>query len=400
MDIVIISQYLRNIEQLEGNNSRFIYLANLLSEKNSVEIITSNYMHGPKRHAKHVEQPLNFKITAIEEPGYPRNVCLSRFSSHARLAKNMKRYLEGRNKPDCIYCAIPSLAVASVAANYCKNNKIKFIVDIQDLWPEAFTMVFNIPVISDLIFAPMAMQANAIYRQADDIVAVSDTYCNRALQKNKKCQESSTVFLGTKLELFDQYKKNDIKYKKKDNEVWIGYCGTLGHSYDLTVVIDALHYLEGNNVENVRLIVMGDGPKREEFEKYAKEKQVKSLFMGNLEYPIMCATLAKCDIAVNPIVHGAAQSIINKHGDYAAAGIPVISTQESEEYKKLVKSYNMGFNCENGNYREVAQKILILTNNKELCKEMGNNARRCAEEKFDRKRTYEKLAHIILDEHE
>ena len=77
----------------------------------------------------------------------------------------------------------------------------------------------------------------------------------------------------------------------------------------------------------------------------------------------MCALISKCDVAVNPIMHNAAQSIINKHADYAAAGIPVVSTQESREYRTLVEKYHMGFNCQNGNAQEIADKIqkLILS---------------------------------------
>ena len=78
MDVVIIAQYLRNIEELKGNNSRFIYLANLLSKKENtnVEIITSDFLHGPYKHASKVEQPDNYKITAIKEPGYQKNISL------------------------------------------------------------------------------------------------------------------------------------------------------------------------------------------------------------------------------------------------------------------------------------------------------------------------------------
>ena len=43
MDVVIIAQYLRNIEELKGNNSRFIYLANLLSKKENTMEISQKY---------------------------------------------------------------------------------------------------------------------------------------------------------------------------------------------------------------------------------------------------------------------------------------------------------------------------------------------------------------------
>ena len=74
------------------------------------------------------------------------------------------------------YIAVPSLDVAKIAAEYAEKNNIRFIIDVQDLWPEAFKMVFNVPFISDILFYPMLKQADYIYKAADEIIAVSQTY--------------------------------------------------------------------------------------------------------------------------------------------------------------------------------------------------------------------------------
>lgn len=398
MDVVIIAQYLRNIEELKGNNSRFIYLANLLSEEENVhvEIITSDFLHGPYKHASKVEQPDNFKITAIKEPGYQKNISLKRFFSHAQLAQNIGKYLEKRKTPDCIYCAIPSLDVASVAAKYCKKNNVKFVIDIQDLWPEAFKMVINIPVFSEILFYPMKHQADIIYKQADGIIAVSNTYCKRALEFNEKCEKAHTIYLGTKVEDFDSYSKTETTIEKKDNRLWLMYCGTLSHSYDLRTVIDALALLRKRNEDVPYFVVMGDGVKKEDFELYAKQKKVECLFTGKLEYADMCSVLCKGDMVVNPIIASSPASIINKHGDYAASGLPVLNTQVSKEYRQLVDNYKMGFNCKPESPEDLADKISILIKDEELRREMGKNARRCAIEKFDRKNTYLEILNTVL----
>lgn len=109
----------------------------------------------------------------------------------------------------------------------------------------------------------------------------------------------------------------------------------------------------------------------------------------------MVSILVECDIAVNPISHGAAQSIINKHGDYAAAGLPVLNTQESEEYRDLVCKYGIGINCNNADAEDLADKILILYYNEELRKIMGKNSRKLAENKFDRAVTYRDIFKLL-----
>lgn len=391
MDVLIIAEFCGDFSKTD--NGRFLYLAKMLSYKHNVEIITSSFYHAIKSQRIILQEERPFKITFIKEPGYPKNICLKRFYSHYCWGKNVINYLNKRKKPDVVYCAIPALSGPYAVAKFCEIHRIRFVIDIQDLWPEAFRMACNIPVLSDLAFFPFEFLANGIYKRADAICAVSETYVNRALQVNKKCKTGTTVYLGTELNTFDRFAAETSVLVKNENEIWLAYCGTLGSSYDLKCVIEALAILKD---KRIRFIVMGDGPKKDEFEQYAKKKGIKALFLGLLSYNQMCSMLCICDITVNPITHMAAQSIINKHADYAACGLPVISTQENEEYRNLVESYQMGFNCKNGDAKDLAAKIKVLLEDKELRLKMGKNARRCAEEKFDRNRTYPLLKNIIL----
>lgn len=396
MDIVIVSQYLRDIECFESNNSRFVYIAKLLamSKNNNVEIITSDFNHTKKEKFNKIGKLDGVKITACHEPGYPKNVCLKRFNSHKKLSKNIKEYLEKRKKPDIIYCAIPSLAVGKTVAKYAEKNGVRFVIDVQDLWPEAFKMVFKIPLLSNAIFYPMKRQANYIYKCADDIIAVSETYCNRALKVNKKVKKGLSVFLGTDLNYFDECKeKNNVEFN--GNIIRIVYIGTLGHSYDILLIMKAIKILNNQGIKNIKFIVMGDGPLKDDFEKFAKEKHINCEFTGRLEYEKMVGLLCSCDIAVNPIKKGSAGSIINKVGDYAASGLPVINTQNSEEYKNLIIQYNAGYNCKNGDSKDIADKIETLVNDEKLRKKFGKGNRKLAEEKFDREKNYKKIIELI-----
>lgn len=141
-------------------------------------------------------------------------------------------------------------------------------------------MVFHIPIISNIIFYPLKKMADNVYKSADDIIAVSETYVNRAEKVNKKYKDKLSVYLGTNLDNFDKCKKeNEVEFK--DEKIRIVYIGTLGHSYDLKCTIEALNIL---NMQNIKFIVMGDGPLKSEFEDYAREKNVNAEFLGRLEY--------------------------------------------------------------------------------------------------------------------
>lgn len=397
MDIIILAHF---CGALNGKgNSRFLELATSLANENAVEVITTDFLHGLKSHITSPSAEYPFKVTLLHESGYQKNVCLKRFVSHHEFGKNVKTYLKNRKKPDVIYAAVPSLTAPLAAAKYCEKNGICFIIDVQDLWPEAFQMVFHVPVLSSLIFTPFRSMANGIYKRADAICAVSETYANRALSVNAKCREGHCVYLGTTLSNFDTMRRQGTPaLQKPDGEVWMAYIGTLGHSYDLTGVMDAMVLLQKEGkAKNLHFLVMGDGPLREKFETYAKELSLPITFTGMLPYAEMVSQLCACDFAVNPISHGAAQSIINKVGDYAAAGLAVVNTQECPEYRNLVTSYEMGFNCENGDLQQLADAIGQLARDAELRCCLGENNRRLAEERFDRKTTYPVLLREILN---
>lgn len=399
-DIVLITNYWHF--ESEKASSRYYTLANMLVEQNlEVEVITSDFYHATKSHRKYDEEFLEsypYKISLIHEGGYSKNISIRRIISHREFAKNVMRYLKKRKKPDVIYCVVPSLDVAYSVTQYANKNKIRVIVDIQDLWPEAYRMAIDIPIVSDILFLPMQYKANKIYAAADQIVAVSNTYVKRGLEVNKKCHTGVSAYLGIELEKFDELINLSKSIAKPENEIWIAYIGTLGHSYVIPTIIEALKVVKTKKDICAKFVVMGNGPLKEEFERVAEESEIYFEFTGTLSYAEMVGVLAQCDIAVNPIRSNSAASIINKVGDYAAAGLPVINTQESEEYIQILNEYEAGFNCKNSNIEDIAEKIMLLCKDRGLREYMGNNSRKLAEEKFDRKHTYINIINTIMND--
>lgn len=395
MNIVIIANFTLRLDgEREG---RFSYLADVLAKRDhSVELVITDFSHVLKTKRPEPRRDLYpFKIIECHEPGYKKNVSVGRLYSHWVWGRNVYNYLKSIAKPDVIYCAVPSITVAKLAAKYCRQNKVKFVTDVQDLWPEAFCMSIHNKLLQKL-FLPMERSVNKAYAAADLAVAVSDTYVNRTLSVNKKNAKGVAVFLGNNGALFDS-ERGKYNVERSGDEVLLCYIGGLKDSYDIPCVIDAMALVEDDKqfVPKVRFVVIGGGPFRPRFEQYAKEKHVNCVFLGGKPYPEMASLLSSCDMCINPIVKGSAASIINKVGDYALSGLPVINTQESPEYRALIEKYQCGINCECGNAEQVAKAIKKLAADKELRKQMGENSRRLAMDKFDRRNTYYKIIEAI-----
>ena len=160
--------------------------------------------------------------------------------------------------------------------------------------------------------------------------------------------------------------------------------------------MDALRLLKERNFSRVvKFVVIGDGPLKNRFEKCAEDKSVYVEFTGKMSYEKMVGLLCSCDITINPIKKGSAGSIINKVGDYALSGLPVINTQECEEYRDLIEQYKCGINCEVGSVKEIANAIEKLTLDKDLRGRMGKRSRELGDERFDRRKTYSAIASLF-----
>ncbi len=396
-DILIVAHY----TSIPKKNAvgRFNVIATKLSMAGyHIELVTSSFEHSTKMQIDKLETEIDelpYKLTLISEPGYKRNVSIRRILSHKKMAFNLKKYLKNRKIPDLVYCAIPSIDVAYITAKYCKKKKVKLVVDVQDLWPEAFNMVLPFGKLNTLLTYPLKCKADRVYKSADQVITVSETY-KRRIQKVVQIVPVNVVYLGIQMEQYEISEKNSQNFSEhisNANKITIGYCGTLGHSYDLKCVMDAISNLKVN--ENVYFLIMGDGPLRKEFEKYAKEKQVKAIFTGMLSLENMIDQLKKCDILVNPIVKKSVASIINKHATYAMAGLPVLNTQECDEYMQLVENEKMGLNSPAGDYVALADNMRFLIEHPQVRKKMGENGRKLAYKIFDRRISYQKIVLII-----
>lgn len=396
-DIVMVINY-SSFPIAGKDNGRAFTIIDLLLEKGyDVELITSDFSHTykrPKEISKEELESVDFKYTMLHEPAYPKNVCIKRFVAHSKLASNISKYLKKRKKPDLIFTVTTSTAVAYKTTKYAKKNNIPLVIDVQDLWPEAFKMVIKPQKLADIIFLREQQKANYIYKNADGIIGVSQEYVDRAMKVNRKNPPCASVYLGTSLLKFDSYFDKAENIRPKD-EFWVVYIGTLGTSYNIKVIIDAFKKLKDMGYTQIKFKILGSGPLMEEFENYAKETDVQAEFLGRVAYSEMVQYLASCNLAVNPIIDSSAASIINKVADYAMAGLPVINTLRSKEYIKLLSDYNAGYTCANDDSEQIAEHIKYLYENPEVCKEMGQNSRKSGEELFDRNKTYPEIIKII-----
>ena len=383
----------------EKGLGRLFYLAELFAKYGyEVELITSCFQHWEKRF-RDPEEVAKIKtlckITLLEEKGYTKNVQVQRILSHRVLTKNIKEYLE-QHEYDLIYNMIPDNHLSAVAAKCAKVKNIPFVIDVEDLWPEAMRMVFDVPLISDVLFSYYTVYAKKAYQLADAVVGSSDCYRDEPLKYGVTIPNHVTVYVGNELGAFDaEAAENLEKVEKNAGEFWVTYAGTLGTSYDIATLIQAADILKKRGMERLRVVLLGDGPLRGEFEALAKKLSGNVTFVGYVPHSLMSAYLVKSDATINSLVRKAAQSIVSKIGDYLASGKPMINTGMDSEFRSKVEADGFGINVEPEDPDVLADAIQSLVEDPKKCGKMGQIARQIGEEQFDRPRSYCKIVSMV-----
>lgn len=380
--------------------TRFRKIAEMLVQTGfDVDLITSSFQHWEKAQrdvSATCYRNLPYNIVFIHEPGYVKNVDVRRIWSHKQAAQNMRDYFSANTgRYALIYSEIPPNDCALACAEAAKGARIPFIADVNDLWPEAMRMALDLPIVSDIAFAPFSRDAAQVYRMLDAAVGTSDEYAARPAADRTEPYKHITVYVGNDLAEFDAG-VNDYagEVYKPEGEFWVTYAGTLGESYDLQTLIAAAAAC-ADALPRLRVKILGDGPDRSRLEGLTRQLGAPVDFLGYLDYGHMAAWLAKSDATINSLRAKAPQSIVTKIGDYLAAGIPLVNTGSSNEFRNKVASDGFGVNVPAGDVEALACALYELATNDSARREMGKKARIVAEEQFDQKKSYLKIVDLV-----
>ncbi len=385
----------------EPGPSRFFYIANVFTEAGyDTEVLTVNFQHFKKEY-RDIEtiraQNYPFKITFIEVSPYKHNVDLKRVLSNRSAAEKFADYIREHHEDyDVVYCSIPSNRIAAKTALVCKEFGIPFIVDVEDLWPEAMSMVLRSRALTMKLLKPLKDDAETAYACASAVVGTSEDYTERAFQNREKNIPYETVYVGCDLDVFDAgVKQYSPEITKPENQYWVTYAGSIATSYDIINIVKAAEILQHKEIKSVRFLILGTGPEKDKLEKEVEERGLKNIaFLGYAEYPMMAAILRKSDLLINSFRKDAPQSIVNKVGDYLAAGKPMVNTLNNAHFRNLVRRYEVGINVEPGNPFLLAENIYSLLKDEQTRIAMGINARHLASSEFDRKYSYSRIPEL------
>ena len=183
-----------------------------------------------------------------------------------------------------------------------------------------------------------------------------------------------------------------------NNDFIILFSGAHGIANNLDTVLSVAKILIQRGRTDIKFLLIGDGMEKEKLKKRVNLEEIQNVIFKN---PISKIDLAKlmprCDLGLQVLANieefynGTSP---NKFFDYISSGLPVISNYPGW-VAEIIKEKNCGFVVEPESIISFADTIEYAADNIQELNQKGKNARRVAENMFDRKIQAKKFVNLI-----
>ena len=260
-------------------------------------------------------------------------------------------------------------------------TKKKLVYEVRDLWPE---VPIEVGVIKNVFLKKVAyFFEKKLYENASLVVGLSPGIRDHIINKfNHKNVISVTN--SANLNLFGEkiYFDNNIL---KENDFYGIYTGNIGEINNSFWLVDAARNLKNKNIDNIKIVLIGDGQLKPEIISIIKKEKLINLIHFDLMPKerlvpfIQNANVSFVPLSPNPILD---TSSPNKFFESLAAGVPVIQTTKGW-IKDYIEINNVGFNLDGNDSESLSELLIKLKNNPKILDKMKQNSKNCAVRDFD-----------------
>lgn len=228
-----------------------------------------------------------------------------------------------QHKPSVIYCVggwFRNILPALLARPFTNAKVVADLDEVMSLWPSRKRVVYG-------------LLEKALIRTLDAYVAVSRAMVEWAVRLGADRSSVLYVPFAADTESIAEVAGMVERSHTPDDQIRIGYLGSLTLHYDFWYLLDALEALL-KMAPDVQLHLVGDGPGREEFERRARERgllgQVR--FWGFRPLAEAVRLLAACDVLLLPLRDTPINRLRcpQKAFLYLAVGTPIVACAVGE----------------------------------------------------------------------
>lgn len=387
-----------------GGTRHYDFAYELVKRGYDVTIFASSFDHKLRKEKlndgeKYRKEIINgVKFVWIKTVPYQKND-FNRIRNMISFAKNLKKVCKHMEAPDTIIASSVHPLTCIAGYSISKKKNAKYIAEIRDLWPQT---LIDMGAISEksIITKVLRFMEKYIYKKAEKIIVLLpgavEYIKSVGIEEEKVVYIPNGIVVNRVQKILNKKsvneKINDImnEHKNKFNAV---YLGAHGKANELDVIIDAAKILKNNNVNDVDLLFVGDGPEKNNLIKKCKENNLTNVYfydpISKYEVPLLLDKIDLCMVSMGDYGIYKYGISLNKLFDYLCSRKPIVFS--GNVMNDIVKEANAGISVNARDSEGLANAILKIRNmSVEERNKLGQNG-------FEYVKKYHDISSILVD---
>lgn len=260
-----------------------------------------------------------------------------------------------------------------------------FVFEVRDLWPE---LPREMGVIKNpIILSLMSILEWVSYRSANRCIGLSPGIVKGITKRGVKESNVELVPNGCDLTLFSS---DNTPWRPKgvaDSDLMAVFTGTHGIANGLDAALDAAAELQKRNRNDIKLVLVGQGKLKAALLERAKNEGLTNvIFHEPINKAKLAGLMKSADVGLQLLANIPAfyfGTSPNKFFDYISSGLPVLNNYPGW-LSEMITKYDCGFSVPPEQPELFADALEQAAKDRLSLKVKGENAKRLAEESFDR----------------
>jgi glycosyltransferase involved in cell wall biosynthesis len=286
---------------------------------------------------------------------------------------------------DLILGTTPPIFQAVSAWFVAMIRRKPFLLEVRDLWPE-FGVSMGV-LKNPLVIWLARWLEKFLYNRATHILVNSPAYKEYMIKKHVPENKITYISYGTDIDMFNPNVDGSSIRKELnlEDKFVVLYAGALGQANDIDTILRAAERLKQYN--KIYFVLFGDGKERERLQNEANKLNLSNVIFAGVkakkEMPQVIASADVC-LAILQDIPMFRTTYPNKVFDYMAAGRATVLVIDGITRELIESSYGGVFVQPNDD-EALASTILDLSQNADIVKQMGLNAREYLVKNLDRR---------------
>lgn len=299
---------------------------------------------------------------------------------------------------DLIYLASTPPIQGILGCLLKKIKRVPFVYNLQDIFPDSLTGT-GLVCKNGLIWKIGRVVENFTYKYADKIIVISEDFKKNIMAKGVPEEKIVVVYNWVDQNAVKDIDRKDNKlfdkYNLNRNKFFITYCGNIGLTQNMDLLLDVAKDLEDN--EEIQFVLIGEGAYKEQVKEIIIKYSIKNVTLLPFQpYEDISHVFSLGDVGIIISKPGVGEnSVPSKTWSIMSASRPVLANFDENEIKTILSKNECGVFTKAGDKVAFTDAIITLYRDRELCRKYGENGRRFVMENLTREIGTRKYVDVI-----